>query len=140
MIHGGMQHRLPVCGYVPWYKYQNYIKIDHLVTQSCLEHGSRLEGNFVLDIRLKYPSFPLFVPRDVWIGISLTFNAQLHLRSREIWLTWNLVSVAVTPVRVAKLKCVSIGDVESAIFQKNHEMAITKHSLYSPGARIFTKR
>ena len=45
---------------------------------------------------------------------------------------------AVTPVPVEKLRRVSVVYVRLAIFEKNNETTITKHSYYSPGASVFT--
>ena len=63
---------------------------------------------------------------------------QLQQRFQEIRPIRHLVSVAVTPVPVVKLRKASIGDAESVIFDESYETTITKHSLYSPGTSIYT--
>ena len=56
---------------------------------------------------------------------------------QESWPAHNLVSVAVTPVPVAKLRRASVGDVGLSIFDKKYERTITKNPLYFPGESVF---
>ena len=87
------------------------------------------------DLKVKQKTNYLYRDMDGLASISIRSRDSTP-NFQEICMNRHLVSVDATPVPVDKLRRDSVGDMKSAIFEKNDETTITKHSLYSPGESV----